>query len=289
MSAPDLLAAERFVYLNARLVDRYRYAFLFHGDPRQRTLAALRAYQNPDGGFGYGLEPDLRVPFSQPLPAWSALEILDEADAFDDPMVGQTCDYLASISTSEGGVPFALPSVMDYPRAPWWQVDEHPAASLLPTAGLAALLHKHGSVHPWLATATDFCWRRIEKLDKTDPYEMRMVLPFLEHVPDRERAAQALARVGPKIFEQALVALDPEAPGEVHTPLNFAPHPDSIARPLFDDVVIGSHLTALAAAQAADGGWHFNWQEWNAATTLEWRAWVTIDALKTLRAYGRLQ
>lgn len=285
---PDLFAAERFIYLNARLIDRHRYAYLFQeGDPSQ-VLAALQPYQNADGGFGNGLEPDLRAPVSQPVPVWLALEILDEIDNFDASIVKPACDYLATITTPDGGVPSMLPSVRAYPRAPWWETEDDPPASLLPTAGLAAQLLKHRFSHAWLDRANGFCWRQIDGLESTNAYEMRSVIPFLEHVPDRIRAGQAFARIGPKIFEQELVALDTGATGEVHTPLNFAPRPDSLARQIFTDEVIDAHLDALAAGQGADSGWSFNWQDWNAATTLEWRAWVTIDALKVLKAYGRL-
>jgi hypothetical protein len=287
-SIPDLEGAERFVWLNARLLDRHRYAYLFKGAEAGPVLAALRPYQNPDGGFGNALEPDIRAPVSQPVPVWSALEVLDEIDAYGDPMLERACDYLMTVSTPEGGVPFVLASVRPFPRGPWWETDDNPPASLLPTAGLAALLHKHSVQHPWLAVATDFCWRKIESLESTNPYEMHFILSFLEQAPDRARAQQAFARVGPMVLEQGLVALDPAAPGEVHTPLNFAPRPDRLARKLFSDDVIEAHLDALAAAQRPDGGWMFNWQDWNAAATLEWRAWITIDALKTLRAYGRI-
>ena len=68
--------------------------------------------------------------------AWTALCILDEAEAFGDPMVTQVCDYLLSITTAEGGVPFVLPSVHDYPRAPWWESGDQPPASLNPTSTL---------------------------------------------------------------------------------------------------------------------------------------------------------
>jgi len=285
---PDLDAAERFVWLTARLVDRYRFAHLFRGASASRVLDALRPYQNADGGFGNGFEPDLRAPISQPVPVWNALMLLDEIGRFANPLVAAACDYLQSITTPDGGVPSVLPSARPYPRAPWWEPEDEPPAALLATAGLAALLHKHRVERPWLAPATAFCWQRIDALEETSPYEMRMVLPFLEQVPDRARAERAFARVGPKLLEQGLVALDPQATGEVHFPLDYAPRPDSLARRLFADDLIETHLDALAAAQRPDGGWTFNWLDWNPATTLEWRGWITIDALKTLRAYGRL-
>jgi hypothetical protein len=286
---PDLSAATAFVWRTARLLDRLRFAYLFLTGQRDPVLSALRAYRNPDGGFGNALEPDFRGPVSQPVTVASALEILDGVDALGDPMVGPALDFLSTVTAPDGGLPFVLPSVGDYPRAPWWEPQgDDPPGSLFPTATIAALLHKHRVDHAWLDAATGFCLRRIESVGSTDPYEMRAILPFLDHAPDRPRAEEAFSRIGPKIFEQELVALDPEAPGEVHTPLDFAPYPESLARRLFEDEVIELHLDTLSAAQQEDGGWTFNWPEWNQATTLEWRGFTTVRALSTLRAYGRL-
>jgi hypothetical protein len=115
-----------------------------------------------------------------------------------------------------------------------------------------------------------------------------MILPFLEATPEQARAERAFERIGPKIHEQGLVTLDPHAPGEVHTPLDFAPRPDGLGRRLFSEEVIEAHLNALVARQQPDGGWNFNWLAWNPAVTLEWRGAVTLEALLVLRAYGRL-
>lgn len=289
MTTPDLNRATDFMWRTARLLERFRYAHLFLGGPREPVLVALRPFQNADGGFGNAIEPDLRCPDSQPVPTWNALEIMDEAGVFDATVVQQVCDYLVTITTDEGGVPFVLPSSRAYPHAPWWETPDNPPASLLPTAGLAALLHKNGVAHPWLTRATDYCWRKIEALDQTSPYEMRMVLPFLHHAPDRTRAERAFERVGPKLFAQKLVTLDVNSDVvDAHLPLDFAPHPEAMARRLFSAAVIEAHLDALAAGQAEDGGWTFSFPQWNDMTTLEWRAFSTIGALKTLQAYGRL-
>jgi hypothetical protein len=114
------------------------------------------------------------------------------------------------------------------------------------------------------------------------------VLKFLQHVPDRGRAEQAFERVGSLLFDRDMVALDPDAEGEVHTPLDFAPNPDSIARRLFDEATIEAHLDHLAGSQADDGGWTFNWPAWSPVAASEWRGSRTVDALRTLRTNGRL-
>ncbi len=282
-----LAAAEQFLYLNARLIDRLRFAHHFRNGPARAVVDALRPYQNADGGFGNALEPDLRAPDSQPLPTETALHILDEAGALGDPMVADACDYLASITRPGGGVPFVLPSVRQAPH-PWWlQTDDDPPAGLNPTAALAGLLHKAGADHPWVATATRFSWERIEVLEETNPYEAYSVLGFLDHVPDRERAGKAFERLRPRILDH--VAHDPNEPGEVHFPLDYAPAPGCLARRMFDDELIEAHLDALVAAQQDDGGWTVNFQIWTPITGHEWRSFATVTRLLTLRAYDRIE
>ena len=46
-------------------------------------LAAVEAYRNPDGGYGWGLEPDLRSRTSQPGGALHALEAFADAGTGD--------------------------------------------------------------------------------------------------------------------------------------------------------------------------------------------------------------
>jgi hypothetical protein len=109
---------------------------------------------------------------------------------------------------------------------------------------------------------------------------------FLENVPDRDRAERALQAVAPMLLK--VVALDPDEEGETHSPLGYAPRPNSLARSLFSDAVIDAHLDHLAAGQGDDGGWMFNWPSWSPAAELDWRGFITVSSLMTLRDNGRL-
>src|SRR5258708_40067018 len=101
MAKPDLSQATDFIWRTARLLERRRFAYLFLDGSPEAVLEALLPYQNPDGGFGNGLEPDLRTPLSQPVPTWTALCILHEIENMDAALVAQICDYLLTITTPE--------------------------------------------------------------------------------------------------------------------------------------------------------------------------------------------
>jgi len=281
---PDLDAAERFLAAHARVLDRRRFERLFRGGPPEPVRDAVAAYANPDGGFGHALEPDGRTPGSQPAAIALALRTLDEADAWDDDLAAGALHWLEDNAPAEGGAGFVVASVEGWPHAPWWQPSE--GMSLAMTGPIAGTLLARGVRHAWLDRAAEVLWARIEAFEDGGAYELRGALAFLQRAPDVERARAAVEALAPHVAR--LVTLDPEAAGEVHGPLDVAPRPDSLARALFDDATIAAHLDHLAAAQRDDGGWTFNWLAWSPAAEAEWRGSLTVDALATLRANGRL-
>jgi hypothetical protein len=286
MTTPDFDAAAAFVAANARVIDRRRFERLFNGGPSAPVRDAVAAYRNSDGGFGHGLEPDCRAPGSQPAAAEMALRILDEAGAWDQSLVRGACDWLATVAPATGGAAFVEATLDGWAHAPWWVPEDGHPASLIATGMIAGTLHARGFAHPWLDRATEVMWDRIAVLTEPQPYEMFGVLGFLQHVPDRDRAQAAFGLVGPLILERKLVTLDPEAPGERHGVLDFAPEPASLARQLFDEAAVKAALDHLAQAQLGDGGWTFSWPAWSPAAERDWRGFLTVDALRLLRANG---
>jgi hypothetical protein len=280
--------AQDFIWRNARLLDRHLFIHLFMGGSLEPVLKALRAYQNDDGGFGNALEPDMRCPTSQPASTEFALQLLDRVDAFTSPMVAPIFGFLTPVTTPEGGIPQALPSVREYPAAPWWNSDDQPVASLNPTASIVGLLTKHHIEHQWIDPATAYCWKAIEASEASTYHDLIPVITFLENSADRARADRELQRVKNRIMQTKAVAMDPEATGYVKKPLDWAPTPQSFCRQLFDNDVISTHLSALAGRQAGDGGWPINWEPVSHACEVEWRGWKTIEALTTLQAFGRI-
>ncbi|MER7758990.1 hypothetical protein [Streptomyces sp. NPDC097619] len=290
-----LARAERFVWLTARVLDQHRFAFHFLGGGADPVDTALGAYLNADGGYGHALDPDLRGPLSQPPHTARALAVLDALGRCGGQRVERLCGHLSRISTPDGALPLLVPGPRPYPVAPHHHLLDDPPGELLTTGPVVGLLHRNRVWHAWLFRATEWCWDRIENLRRTRPEELRAAVAFLDGVPDRPRALAAGDRLGRLAREEGHAALDPWAPGpprpgraERLPPHEFARRPESLARTWFTDEEMSRSLDFLAAAQDADGGWPAEHRAWSPAGALEGRAAATVEALLTLRAYGRL-
>ncbi len=291
--------AEHFTMRTARLIDRYRFAYHFQAGPTAPIRSALAAYRNIDGGYGNALDPDLRGHASQPLAADTALRYLDELGPIPTELGQSICRYLATTASPDGGLPPVTPAVRHTEAAPWWREHTGRTPDLALTASITGHLHKHNITHPWRDRATAYCWKHIDALHWTDPHEAIGICTFLQHVPDRPRAIATVNHLATMI--RAVIRIRPEdtattpEPGtaatprhHTHTPLDLAPDPAAIARPIFTDAELDANLDHLERTQRPDGGWNADWDHWDTTATLEREGIRTIQRLRILRAYGRL-
>ncbi|MFJ3925155.1 hypothetical protein [Streptomyces sp. NPDC090022] len=293
-----LARAEQFIWLTARVLEQRRFAFHFLGGDPDPVDAALGPYLNDDGGYGHALDPDLRGPLSQPLHTAHALRVLDSLGRCAGQRIERLCRHLTRVSTVDGALPVCFPAPRAYPSAPYHPAPDDPPGALLTTGPVVGLLHRNQVWHAWLFRATDFCWERVETLRHTHPYEIQGAVAFLDGAPDRSRAAAAADRLGRLVRERGLVLLDPDrraehpvapgyAPGEHLFAHDYARRPESLARGWFTDEEITRSLDFLVADQQEDGGWPVRRRAWAPGSCLERRPIATLEALLTLRAYGR--
>jgi hypothetical protein len=67
--------AQQFFEHAGRDIDRACFACHFGQGTQEELLGILARYQNSDGGFGHGLEPDIGAPDSNPFATELALLI----------------------------------------------------------------------------------------------------------------------------------------------------------------------------------------------------------------------
>ena len=290
-------ATDDFMATRARLLDRRRYALLH--DPTDAAAdaarAALAAYRNADGGYGSGLEPDLRDTGSQPVAALHAFEVIEEVAPRAVPEAAALCDWLAAITLPDGGLPFALPIANPAGCAPFFAAVDPRVPSLHMTAMLAACAYrvaghdKSVRDHPWPVAAAEYVMRAARALDGAGhALEYRFVLAFLDAAHDRvDGAAAELRRLGAFLPASGVMPVAGGAADEAMRPLDFAPEPDRPIRRLLTGDAIAADLDRLAAERADDGGWPVDWTAHSPAAALEWRGWSTVRARHLLRANGR--
>lgn len=285
----DLKKAAGFMATQARLLDKRRFEVLFRdGDPAT-ALAALEGYRNPDGGYGHGLEPDCRSATSQPGGALHAFEVFAGVGPATSPRAAELCDWLASISLPDGGIPFALPMPDPEGSAPFWAEADSSVSSLQITAIVAVTAHRVAvhdpavAAHPWLANATRYCLDAIEKIEEA-PHAL--MLAFAMKLVDRVGDTRLVEKLGKFIPDDGVVAVEGGIEGEVMRPLDFAPEPDGPARKLFAPEVIEADLRRVTGAQHEDGGWRVDYTSYSPAAALEWNGLFTMSMLGLLRANG---
>jgi hypothetical protein len=285
----DLDAARGFMAGHARTLDRRRLERLLDGTDGASLLGAVEAYRNPDGGYGWGLEPDLRSATSQPGGALHAFEAFAEAGPATSPRAAQLCDWLERVTLPDGGVPFALPIPDPAACAPFWTSADPARSSLQITAAIVAAAHRTAAHDPavarhgWLARATAFCRTAIDDLG---PAPHALVLRFAFDLAGALDDEDLAARLGAHVPADGILHVEGGLEDEVMRPLDFAPLPGHPARALFAADVIAGELDRLAAGQQADGGWTVDFASSSPQAALEWRGYMTVTALAILRAEG---
>jgi hypothetical protein len=287
----NLSAASSFMASHARTLDSRRFQVLVEGADRSALLAALDGYRNDDGGYGWGLEPDLRARESQPGGAYHAFEALADAGPATSPRAVELCDWLTSVTLPDGGLPFALPISDPAGCAPFWTTADPTVSSLQISAFVTGTAHRvaaHDPAvagHAWLTRATDYCLAAIDALDDA-PFAIALAacVQFLDAVHAvRPEAAGLLERLSRHIPANGQVRVSGGAEHEMMRALDFAPFPHGPARALFGEELIAAELERLAGEQQEDGGWRVDFKSYSPAAELEWRGHATVRAVAILR------
>lgn len=298
LSRTDHARARRFMMETARPLERALYLHAYEGGPLDDALAELARFQNEDGGYGHGLEPDSTTPASSVLNTSEALQRLRRLGVpREHPLVADALRYLlAQYDLAHGVWPFMCPAADQHPRAPWLTYDpDWTHSTINPTAEVVGHLLTYGALD--ICRCVDVLGRALIHIEAVEgPLIMHDLLcvlrlaatPDLPAVPART-LAERLTRDIPQVVES-----DPAAWGGYSLePLWVAPAPDAPYYALVAEH-IPANLDDRIARQGEDGAWWPNWS-WDGTYPAEWQvareAWkgiLTLDTLRVLRAYGRL-
>ncbi|HEX8958650.1 MAG TPA: hypothetical protein VF770_02390 [Solirubrobacterales bacterium] len=291
-------AARAFMERDARPLDAALLANALGEAAPEAALVALSAFQNADGGFGNGLEPDTTSPASTAIATSVALRLLARLRARDGrPMVMAALGWLDGAIDRERGVwPIVGPDVELAPHAPWWTWSENMAAQwngfrFNPTAEILSPLYVFADAAPegLIGLAEEGMRRTLAETEVIGgAYDLKAAIRLAE----TDAAPTDLRDELGKLVRRSVPAHDP---GDEHAgALELAPRPDGLCADLVADQIEAA-IARLIESQQADGGWtpFWDWSFVDAAAwkkaRRDWRGWLTREALETLVAWDRVE
>ncbi|WP_343031546.1 hypothetical protein [Metabacillus lacus] len=293
----------------ARGLERERFEYAFGDGSKELVMKQLAFFQNDDGGFGHGIEPDFLLPLSSPMSTWAAGQILLEVGAdSDENMVQKMLGYLVNTASCDTGIWEAvIPEVNEFPHAPWWHWEENNQEKWMfnPGAELAAfLVHwgEEGSRHTslgWicLERAVDYLMEKTE-MDKHEIQNFQQMLkimhPYAELFPGKVSFSHE--QVADKVLYLAEKAIEKQpsrwSEGYVAMPLDFIDSPD---HPLCEKLgkLIQENIRFYMEQMSDQGMWDVNW-DWgsypeSASTARKHSQGIlAVNRYKQLKAFGYL-
>jgi hypothetical protein len=288
----------KFVQTKARPLDRERLSHFLLGNNAKSVLVALGNFQNDNGGFGHGIEPDFRTSYSTAMATSVGLQVLRALRVgSDDQMARGAIRYLlATVDRKNWVWPIINKSVEAAPHAPWWDHSENLADSwnqfrFNPTAELIGYCFEHAKLVPesTLVHLESILIKNLEAAEiLTSFYDLRCCL--LLH--DSYSLPSQLRDVLSRILVKSALKLDPEDPHVNY--LDLVPTPAALLQSVLKKV-FDAHVDKLMRTQSVDGCWEPWWEwkevsepEWQKAA-LEWKGMITRHTIEVLSAHDLVE
>jgi hypothetical protein len=303
--------AKLFLFETARPLEKHLFLHLFAGLPADQAVVELARFANPDGGFGHGLEPDLRCEESSALATSVALQWMGacKLDA-DHELVQHALRYLLDTfegaGDASGGSGGGWRIITDRARtgdadkAPWWAAlpdATNTGAMFNPTAELLGYLIQWGTGSSEVTSAVEAFL--LDHLNQhSDPLESHELLCLMRLAQTPDLPGDLASTVVSRLLRDAplVAATDPEQwGGYALMPLWLAPTPQHHAAKALGDDLLNQNLDYAIDRQHDHGQWDPFWDwgpdqraGWELAKA-DWQGVLTLQTLLTLRAYGRIE
>ncbi len=300
LTAASLAKVRAIIAAHARPLDQALLAWSDDASQIDAVTAALATYQNPDGGYAHGIEPDMWTPDSGPLSTTIGLQYaLRIGLPVEHPAVQHAMAYLAGqVDISRLGWVATAAAVDDAPHAPWWHrgpsgVSAIDALTENPTVEILGYFqHYQTSMNPFLldAIAEQAAIRLVAQPDQMEEHVLACYIRWYRVapaewqerlLPDLRRTIAGTINTDPTVWRTTYVP----------TPLLVVESPADAWYDLLADAV-DAQCTQLIETLSNDGCIQPTWQwgqypaQWQIAQR-HWTGKLTVEALLTLRRFGR--
>lgn len=295
----QLQKSKSFVRKYARMLDFEIMNFALDNTDKSRVLDELQKYQNPDGGFGNGLEPDLRTPLSSNIATTYAFQYFHKLNLSKLPdFLRRSLGYFGKNYSKkyQRWIPILRESESS-PHAIWWNYDEAKYTNESqwgnPTVEIIGYLLKYnnGFDKNELKLLKQKALKRLLNADEIEIHELMCYLRFVKSLDSNERNL-----VYDKIKILASRQLEKDTTkwsGYVPRPLNYV---DSLHSPVYQILkkYVDIELDYLIDTVDKDGGWYPNWEwgqfeeEWSRVKP-EIAGMITVNNLISLKIFKWIQ
>ncbi|MEK6266408.1 MAG: hypothetical protein N2B06_16810 [Clostridium sp.] len=286
----------------ARPLEKSIFNYYFNDSSGDDILDSLEAFQNTDGGFGKGIEPDFKLIKSSPMATSIGLRYLSKLDNSDraQNMIVKAVEYLETTFDSNRNGWYSVSSnVNNYPHAPWWEFKNDINMTVIdyswgnPTAELIGYVYKYKK---YLNNLDIYSLRNyaITNLNKRTAFNSEHEIISYIHMYnalDEEFSSQIVDTL--KLAVSKLVNINQsEWINYVPTPLKFI-NLDSKNFFGIECKCIDQNLDYLIDRLEEDGKILPTWQwdkyleEWEIAK-IEWMGILTLEALLSLLKFSRI-
>lgn len=301
LSREGFQRAGSFIMNSGRELEKARYGYLFCGASSKDVVDALQKYQNEDGGFGHGLEPDFYLPDSSPMASSIAFQVIAEIEGEGAAELIQSgIRYFERSFVQERKGWFAVPvEVNDHPHAPWWNYNKDEEMTIIdhnwgnPSAEIIGYLYKYRKyvidldVDELVEHAVHLLLKKEEYRSEHEIYCYIRLFKMLPEEVRRRMEGQLTTAV------QSLVSTTPSDWKEYSPePTKFVNAP---SRAMFglEKAEIDRNLDYLIGLLETNGAIYPNWKwgqyeaDWKQAQ-LNWTGVVTLRVLRMLAQFGRI-
>jgi len=312
MDKMELHELKNWMLRNARPLELARWRYTMESGRKEEVLSCLKAFQNPDGGFGHGIEPDFWNPYSTPMASWAGAKILREVEVDpEEEIVQYLVNYLVNtVDLNTGMWPSSVPSNNDYPHAPWWQWSEGVQANWMfnPSVELSAYIlswSKPGS------QAWEVGWKSMEKAmnhliksEKMDHHELNNFKNAVDILKPNTQtfnnqmpySLESMTKKVWKFIEDSMDR-DYENWGKDYTPLplDFIDDPKYTKNIQFAGIedLVEKNLTFYATSLNNEGVWDITW-DWGqypeafAIANRIWKGTLIVNRCNILQKFNRI-
>lgn len=299
LSSDQFLRARDFVKSEGRSLERVMFKYEYESGSADDVLMELKKFQNKDGGFGKGLEPDLRCEKSSALATTVALQVLSKVKSNQkNELISDCFRFFVNTYRSEGNGWEIIPREADqYPRAIWWNYSGVTSLWGNPNAEILGYLYEYPEllsrdlldIKQYL---TDYAKNYLlQNCELTEMHEMYCYVRLFERMPVNLR--NQMENKLELFVENGVVKNPEERNGYCAVPLQIVDSPESYYYSKYSDV-IPFDLDQLIDSQTEDGSWEPNWswgrfeEEWEHAKK-DWKGFITLNNLRILKSFDRIE